>query len=107
MITRIAPFASAGTTGRPPYPVLVLLRVQFLQQWFSLADEAARGVLHDIPVYRAFAGIDSRANGIPDATAILRVRLLLGRHGLAVALEEVDALFGVTVLGGRSGTRTR
>ena len=51
LVARIAPFAPAGTTGRPPYPVLVLLRVHFLQQWFSLADEAVEEVLHDIPVY--------------------------------------------------------
>ena len=50
LVARIAPFAPAGATGRPPYPVLVLLRVHFLQQWFSLADEAAREALHDIPV---------------------------------------------------------
>ena len=51
LVARIAPFAPAGTTGRPPDPVLVLLRVHFLQQWFSLADEAVEEVLHDIPVY--------------------------------------------------------
>ena len=26
LVARIAPFAPAGTTGRPPYPVLVLLQ---------------------------------------------------------------------------------
>ena len=49
LVARIVPFAPAGTTGRPPYPVLLLLRVHFLQQWFALADEAAREALHDIP----------------------------------------------------------
>ena len=52
LVARIAPFAPAGTTGRPPYPVLLLLRVHFLQQWFALADEAALEALHDIAVYR-------------------------------------------------------
>ncbi|MSQ42827.1 MAG: transposase, partial [Chloroflexi bacterium] len=67
LVARIAPFTPAGTTGRPPYPVLLRRRVHFLQQWFSLADEAARDALHDIPVYRAFAGIDPGTTGIPDA----------------------------------------
>ena len=90
-------------TGRPPYPVLVLLRVHFLQKWFALADEAALEALHDIAVYRAFAGIDPGATGIPDATIILRFRILFERHDLAVALlHEV-----VTVHGGQLGTRTR
>ena len=92
LVARIAPFAPAGTTGRPPYPVL-LLRVHFLQQWFSLADEAAREALHDIPVYRAFAGIDPGTTGNPDATTVLRFRHLPGRHDLATALlQTVNAL---------------
>ncbi|MCX5985250.1 MAG: transposase, partial [Chloroflexi bacterium] len=61
LVARIAPSAPAETTGRPPYPVLVLLRVHFLQQWFALADEAVEEALHDIPVYRAFSGIDPGA----------------------------------------------
>ena len=95
LVARIVRFAPAGTTGRPPYPVLVLLRVHFLQQWFALADEAAEEALHDIPVYRVFAGIDPGATGIPDATTILRFRHLLDRHDLAVALlQEVNAVLG-------------
>ncbi|MSQ43658.1 MAG: hypothetical protein EXR45_05560 [Chloroflexi bacterium] len=30
LVARIAPFAPAGTTGRPPYPVLRRRRVHFL-----------------------------------------------------------------------------
>ncbi len=52
------PHAPAGLTGRPPYPVLMLLRIHFLQQWFSLSDEGVEDALQDIKVYRAFAGID-------------------------------------------------
>ena len=40
-VARVAPFATAGATGRPPYPVLVRQQVHFLQQWFALADEVA------------------------------------------------------------------
>ncbi len=83
LVGRIAPHAPAGTTGRPPYPVLVLLRIHCLQQWFSLRDEAVEDALHDIPVYRAFAGIDQGTTRIPDATTVLRFRHLLERHGLA------------------------
>ena len=103
LVARIAPFAPAGTTGRPPYPVLLLLRVHFLQLWFSLADEAAREALYDIPVYRAFAVIDPGATGIPDATTILRFRHLPGRHDLAL-LQKVKALPGARGLMVRGGT---
>ena len=105
LVARIVPFAPAGATGRPPYPVLLLLRVHFLQQWFALADEASLEALHDIPVYRAFAGIDPGATGIPDATTILRFRHLLERHDLASALlDTVNALLEARGLMVRRGT---
>ena len=105
LVARIAPFAPAGTTGRPPYPVLLLLRVHFLQQWFALADEAVEDALHDFPVYRAFAGIDPGTTGIPDATTILRFRHLLERHDLATALlDTVNALLEARGLMVRRGT---
>jgi len=93
LVARIAPHAPSRGNGRPPYPVLMMLRIHFLQQWFALADEAVEDALHDFPVYRAFAGIDPGTTGIPDATTILRFRHLLERHDLAIAfLQEVNAL---------------
>ena len=105
LVARIVPFAPAGATGRPPYPVLLLLRVHFMQEWFALADEAALEALHTIPVYRAFAGIDPGATGIPDATTILRFRHLLERHDLATALlDAFNALLEARGLIVRRGT---
>ena len=105
LVARIAPFAPAGTTGRPPYPVLLLLRVHFLQQWFALSDEAAEDALHDFQAHQAFAGIDHGPTGITDATTILRFRHLPGRHDLTVALlHEVNALLGEGGLMVRRGT---
>jgi IS5 family transposase len=93
LVARIAPHAPSGATDRPPFPVLVMPRVHFLQQWFALSDEVVEDALHDIQVYRAFAGIDPGTIGIPDATTILRFRHLLERHDLAIAfLQEVNAL---------------
>ena len=86
LVALVAPHAPPGTTGRPPYPVLVMLRVHFLQQWFALADEAVEDALHDIAAFRAFVGIDPGVTGIPDATTVLRFRHLLERHDLATAL---------------------
>ena len=63
-----------------------MLRVRFLQQWFALSDEAVEDALHDVQVYRAFAGIDPGTTGIPDATKVLRFRHLLESHGLAAVL---------------------
>ena len=95
LVALVTPHAPAGLTGRPPYPVLMLLRIHFLQQWFSLSDEGVEDALHDVHVYRAFAGNDLVATRISDANTVLRFRHLLESHGL------------VTVHGGRLGTRTR
>ena len=58
-----------------------------------------------VTVYRAFAGIDPGATGIPDATTILRFRQVLERHDLAVALlQEVNAVLGARGLMVRRGT---
>jgi transposase, IS5 family len=104
LVARIAPFAPPGITGHPPYPVL--LRVHFLQQWFSLVDEAALEALHDIPVYRAFAGIDLGATRIPEATTILRFRHLLERNDLATAfLRTVNEVLEAHGLMVRPGTQ--
>ena len=82
LVALVTPHAPAGLTGRPPYPVLMLLRIHFLQQWFSLSDEAVEDALHDVQVYRAFAGIDLGATRVPDATTVLRFRHLLEAKGL-------------------------
>ena len=93
LVALVTPHALAGLTGRPPYPMLVLLRIHFLQQWFSLSDEGVEDALQDVQVYRAFAGIDLGATRIPDATTVLRFRHLLEAHGLATRfLATINAV---------------
>ena len=71
----------------------MLLRIHFLQQWFSLSDEGVEDALHDVPVYRAFVGGDPGATGIPDATAVFRFPHLLEAHGLATGfLSTINAV---------------
>ena len=40
LVALITPHAPAGKTGRPPFAVETMLRIHFLQQWFSLSDPA-------------------------------------------------------------------
>lgn len=81
LVELIAPYAPEGKKGRPPFPVETLLRVHFMQQWFTLSDPAMEEALHDIALFREFAGLswDSR---IPDESTILRFRHLLEKHKL-------------------------
>jgi transposase, IS5 family len=77
----VALHAPEGRKGRPPFSVETMLRVHFMQQWFTLSDPAMEEALHDIALFREFAGLgwDSR---IPDESTILRFRHLLEKHQL-------------------------
>jgi Transposase domain (DUF772)/Zincin-like metallopeptidase len=50
-------YPKAGN-GRRPVGVERMLRVYFLQQWFSLSDPAVEEALYDSPLMRRFAQID-------------------------------------------------
>ena len=82
LVELVAPYAPEGKKGRPPFAVETMLRIHFMQQWFTLSDPAMEEALHDVPLFREFAsmGWDSR---LPDESTILRFRHLLERHKLA------------------------
>ena len=78
-----------ASTGRPPFPCELMLRIHFLQQWFGHSDPAMEESLHDVPLYRAFIGIDPGSERLPDESTILRFRHLLEQHRLAPAMLQL------------------
>ena len=82
LVGLIAPYAPEGKKGRPPFAVESMLRVHFMQQWFTLSDPAMEEALHDVPLFREFANL-SWDGRLPDESTILRFRHLLERHKLA------------------------
>ncbi|MGF6837753.1 IS5 family transposase [Paraburkholderia youngii] len=86
LIALIEPHYPRGRTGRPPFPIATMLRIHFIQQWFSLSDPAMEEALYDMPLYRQFAGLDGGMARLPDESTILRFRHLLETHGLAVKM---------------------
>ena len=72
--------------GRRPFPLVVMLRVYCLQQWYNLSDPGAEEALYDIHSMRAFCGLELGRNAIPDETTILNFRHLLERHDLTKAV---------------------
>jgi len=86
LIALIEPHAPAGKTGRPPFAVATMLRIHFMQQWFGLSDPAMEEALHDVPLYREFAGLDAGATRMPDESTILRFRHLLEANNLSLQL---------------------
>ena len=86
LVGMIAKHAPSGANGRPPHPVAVMLRIHFMQQWFGLSDPAMEEALHDVLIYREFAGLDVGMSRIPDESTILRFRHLLEEHNLAAQM---------------------
>ena len=82
----IEPHYPKGKTGRPPMGLEVMLRVHLLQQWFWLSDPAMEEALHDVPLYREFAGLEGPMRRLPDESTILRFRHLLEKHKLGDAI---------------------
>jgi IS5 family transposase len=86
LIALIEPHYPKGKTGRPPFPIQTMLRIHFMQQWFSLSDPAMEEALHDIPLYREFAMLGAGMTRLPDESTILRFRHLLEAHGLSARM---------------------
>jgi IS5 family transposase len=83
LVALIEPHYPKGKTGRPPMGIATMLRIHFMQQWFGLSDPAMEEALHDIPLYREFAGLAGPMRRLPDESTILRFRHLLEKHELA------------------------
>lgn len=105
LVALIEPHSPRAKTGRPPFPIETMLRIHFMQNWFTFGDQVMEEALIDTPLYREFARLNVDADRLPDAITILRFRHLLERHGLAqqmfVAVNELLAAKGLMV---KSGT---
>jgi IS5 family transposase len=105
LVALIAPHMPAGQRGRPPFPVEAMLRIHFMQLWFTLSDPAMEEALHDVPLFRDFAGLGGWDDRLPDETTILRFRHLLERHDLAPRiLQAVNEVLRAKGLMLRAGT---
>ena len=81
LVERIAPYYPEGRTGRPPFSLATMLRVYFMQQWFTLSDPAMEEAFFDTPLYREFAQLPELSR-LPDESTILRFRHRLEKHKL-------------------------
>ncbi|RDH81774.1 MAG: IS5/IS1182 family transposase, partial [endosymbiont of Lamellibrachia luymesi] len=72
-------YPKAGN-GRQPYPLATMLRIYFMQQWYSLSDPAAEDALYEITSMRQFAKLTLSQGRIPDESTILQFRHLLEKN---------------------------
>ena len=59
LIAALKPYYPDGKRGRPPIGLERMLRLYFLQQWYSLADEALEDAVCEKIVYKfeSFGGL--------------------------------------------------
>lgn len=67
--------------GRKAYDLELMLRIYFLQQWYSLSDQGCEEFLYDTPIARHFCMTDNAH--IPDETTILNFRRIIENHQLS------------------------
>jgi IS5 family transposase len=105
LVALVSPYMPEGRRGRPPFAVEAMLRIHFMQQWFNLSDPAMEDALHDVPLFRDFAGLGGWDDRLPDESTILRFRHVLEKHKLAVQiLQTVNDLLTAKGLLLRQGT---
>ena len=88
IISVIEPYYPKPGNGRRPYLLEVMVRIHYLQQWYSLSSLSNEGMedsLYEISSMRLFAGL-SLDNAIPDRTTIMNFRHLLEKHQLGRAI---------------------
>jgi len=87
LIALIEPYYPKGEGGRPAYPLMAMLRVHLMQNWFGYSDPAMEESLYETTILRQFAGL--HLDRIPDETTILNFRRLLEKHELAGGILQV------------------
>ncbi len=98
-------YPKSGRVGRPPIGVERMLRMYFLQQWYSLSDEGLEDAITDSQALRQFVRIDLSRQAVPDATTLLKFRRLLEAHDLTQALfAQINAHLSERGLLMREGT---
>ncbi len=103
LIALIEPHYPKGEGGRPAYPLMAMLRVHLMQNWFGYSDRAMEEALYETTILRQFAELSLER--IPDETTILNFRRLLEKQELAAGiLAVINGYLGDQGLSLRQGT---
>ncbi len=65
---RVVPWKGLIALIEPHYPLMAMLRVHLLQNWFGYSDPAMEEALYETTILRQFAGLNLER--IPDETTI-------------------------------------
>lgn len=78
----IEPHYQSNTLGRTKKPLLLMLKMYCLQQWYNLSDPGVEDAVYDRLSFQRFLGIGEPGDSVPDETTILNFRHLLEEHKL-------------------------
>ena len=56
--SKIQPFYKEKETGRKRIDLIKMLKIYFLQQWYSLSDPAAEEAIYDRNSFQKFLGVE-------------------------------------------------
>ena len=82
----IEPIYFKGERGRPPRGIETMLRMYFLQIWFTLSDEAVEDSIYDSYAMRSFMGLNFLEEQAPDSTTLVKFRKMLVDNDVQVQL---------------------
>ena len=89
----IEPHYYHNKTGRPALGIEIMLRMYFLQIWFSLSDEMTEESIFDSHAMRNFMGINFLDRQAPDSTTLMKFRHMLEKADLQKKIQaEILAL---------------
>lgn len=57
LVALIEPYYRKGEGGRPAYPLMAMLRVHLMQNWFGYSDPTMEEALYETTIPRQFAGL--------------------------------------------------
>ena len=82
ILNLIQPHYYSNQTGRKATPLLTMLKIYTLQQWYQLSDPGMEEAIYDRLSFQRFLKIDLVLDNVPDETTILNFRHLLEKHDL-------------------------
>jgi IS5 family transposase len=107
LVKIMVPYYSNNKVGRPSYPLILMIKIHCLQQWYALCDKSVEEAIYDRFSFQKFLEIDPLQHTIPDETTILNFRHFLEENHLGEQLFlEINMYLGEKGLLLRTGTIT-
>lgn len=78
----VLPYYESKEMWRPKMDVVIMLKIQCLQQWFDLSDPKIEQEIYDRNSFQRFLDLDLANHPVPDETTICKFRHLLEKHDI-------------------------